>query len=86
MRKVYQNESKMARLPVAVIFGVGFTAVLFGFIPLPSLNVRWSCAQPARWNYLRLLRRKSRHHHLKQRNHLKQRLNRNSQRQRNRFH
>ncbi len=33
MRKVYQNESKMARLPVAVIFGVGFTAVLFGFIP-----------------------------------------------------
>ena len=33
MRKVYQNESKIARLPVAVIFGVGFTAVLFGFIP-----------------------------------------------------
>lgn len=33
MRKVYQNESKFARLPVAVIFGVGFTAVLFGFIP-----------------------------------------------------
>lgn len=33
MRKVYQNESKLARLPVAVIFGVGFTAVLFGFIP-----------------------------------------------------
>jgi protein TonB len=33
MRKVYQNESKIARLPVAIIFGVGFTAVLFGFIP-----------------------------------------------------
>jgi len=33
MRKVYQNETKLARLPVAVIFGVGFTAVLFGFIP-----------------------------------------------------
>lgn len=33
MRKVYQNETKIARLPVAVIFGVGFTAVLFGFIP-----------------------------------------------------
>lgn len=33
MRKVYQNESHFARLPVAVIFGVGFTAVLFGFIP-----------------------------------------------------
>lgn len=33
MRKVYQNEIKIARLPVAIIFGVGFTAVLFGFIP-----------------------------------------------------
>ncbi|MBC8095729.1 MAG: energy transducer TonB [Akkermansiaceae bacterium] len=33
MRKVYQNESRFARLPVAIIFGVGFTAVLFGFIP-----------------------------------------------------
>jgi protein TonB len=33
MRKVYQNETKIARLPVAIIFGVGFTAVLFGFIP-----------------------------------------------------
>jgi protein TonB len=33
MRKVYQNENHFARLPVAVIFGVGFTAVLFGFIP-----------------------------------------------------
>ncbi len=33
MRKVYQNESHFARLPVAIIFGVGFTAVLFGFIP-----------------------------------------------------
>lgn len=33
MRKVYQNESQFVRLPVAVIFGVGFTAVLFGFIP-----------------------------------------------------
>ena len=33
MRKVYQNESKIARRPVAVIFGVGFTGVLFGFIP-----------------------------------------------------
>ena len=33
MRKVYQNESKFAGLPAAIIFGVGFTAVLFGFIP-----------------------------------------------------
>ena len=33
MRKVYQNESSYAGLPVAIIFGVGFTAVLFGFIP-----------------------------------------------------
>src|SRR6185436_5690275 len=33
MRKVYQNESNFARLPVAIIFGVGFTGVLFGFIP-----------------------------------------------------
>jgi periplasmic protein TonB len=33
MRKVYQKESHFARLPVAIIFGVGFTAVLFGFIP-----------------------------------------------------
>ena len=33
MRKVYQNESRFARLPVAIIFGVGFTAILFGFIP-----------------------------------------------------
>src|SRR5580765_1044315 len=33
MRKVYQNESHFARLPVAILFGVGFTAVLFGFIP-----------------------------------------------------
>jgi len=33
MRKVYQNEGHFARLPVAVIFGVGFTGVLFGFIP-----------------------------------------------------
>lgn len=33
MRKVYQNESNYAGLPVAVIFGVGFTAMLFGFIP-----------------------------------------------------
>src|SRR6478736_3211576 len=33
MRKVYQNESKFAKLPAAIIFGVGFTAVLFGFIP-----------------------------------------------------
>lgn len=33
MRKVYQNKSHFARLPVAIIFGVGFTAVLFGFIP-----------------------------------------------------
>lgn len=33
MRKVYHNDVKIARLPVAVIFGVGFTAVLFGFIP-----------------------------------------------------
>ena len=33
MRKVYQNKSDFAGLPVAIIFGVGFTAVLFGFIP-----------------------------------------------------
>ena len=33
MRKVYQNESHYAGLPVAIIFGVGFTAMLFGFIP-----------------------------------------------------
>jgi protein TonB len=33
MRKVHQNESHMARLPVAIMLGVGFTAVLFGFIP-----------------------------------------------------
>jgi protein TonB len=33
MRKVYQNESHFARLPVAIIFGVGFTGILFGFIP-----------------------------------------------------
>lgn len=33
MRKVYQNESNFAGLPVAIIFGVGFTAMLFGFIP-----------------------------------------------------
>jgi periplasmic protein TonB len=33
MRKVYQNESNFAGLPVAILFGVGFTAVLFGFIP-----------------------------------------------------
>lgn len=33
MRKVYQNENHLARLPAAIIFGVGFTAVLFGFIP-----------------------------------------------------
>lgn len=33
MRKVYQNESKLAHLPVAIIFSVGFTALLFGFIP-----------------------------------------------------
>ena len=33
MRKVYQNESKLSGLPVAIIFGVGFTALLFAFIP-----------------------------------------------------
>jgi len=33
MRKVYQNESNIAKLPVAIILGVGFTAILFGFIP-----------------------------------------------------
>jgi protein TonB len=33
MRKVYQKESRFARLPVAVIAGAGITAVLFGFIP-----------------------------------------------------
>ena len=33
MRKVYQNESHIARLPLAIIVGVGFTGILFGFIP-----------------------------------------------------
>jgi|SRR6478736_5625632 protein TonB len=33
MRKVYQSESRFSGMPAAVIFGVGFTAVLFGFIP-----------------------------------------------------
>jgi len=33
MRKVYQNESNFASLPVAIILSVGFTAFLFGFIP-----------------------------------------------------
>jgi protein TonB len=33
MRKVYQDEKSGAGLAVAVVFGVGFTALLFGFIP-----------------------------------------------------
>jgi len=33
MRKVYQNESHFSRLAIAIIFGVGFTGILFGFIP-----------------------------------------------------
>ena len=33
MRKVYQSKSSFAGLPMAIIFGVGFTGVLFGFIP-----------------------------------------------------
>ena len=33
MRKVYQDEKAGAGLAVAVVFGVGFTALLFGFIP-----------------------------------------------------
>ena len=33
MRKVYQNERPVTHLMAAVIFGVGFTAMLFGFIP-----------------------------------------------------
>ncbi len=33
MRKVYQNEKSPLGLPVAVFLSVGFTALLFGFIP-----------------------------------------------------
>jgi len=44
MRKVYQNESHIARLPVAIIFGVGFTAVLFGFIPFAHRVVNPNCS------------------------------------------
>lgn len=33
MRKVYQNEKSSLGLPAAVTFSVGFTALLFGFIP-----------------------------------------------------
>lgn len=33
MRKIYQNEARSAGLPVAIAFSVGFTALLFGFIP-----------------------------------------------------
>ena len=33
MRKVYQNEKNSLGLPVAIFFSVGFTALLFGFIP-----------------------------------------------------
>ena len=33
MRKVYQDAKSGAGLAVAVVFGVGFTALLFGFIP-----------------------------------------------------
>jgi protein TonB len=43
MRKVYQNEVHFARLPLAITLGVGFTAVLFGFIPFAH-----RVAQPSR--------------------------------------
>jgi protein TonB len=33
MRKVYQNDTSGTRLALAVFAGVGFTALLFGFIP-----------------------------------------------------
>ncbi|MCU0770633.1 MAG: energy transducer TonB [Verrucomicrobia bacterium] len=33
MRKVYQNETSGAGVAIAVFVGVGFTALLFGFIP-----------------------------------------------------
>jgi len=33
MRKVYQTEKNPLGLPVAIFFSVGFTALLFGFIP-----------------------------------------------------
>ena len=33
MRKVYQNEKNSLGLPVAIFFSVGFTALLFGFLP-----------------------------------------------------
>ncbi len=33
MRKVYQNEKSAAGFAIAVVFSVGFTALLFGFIP-----------------------------------------------------
>jgi len=33
MRKVYQNEKNALGLPIAVFVAVGFTAMLFGFIP-----------------------------------------------------
>lgn len=33
MRKVYQQEKDVSGLPVAIIASVGFTALLFGFIP-----------------------------------------------------
>jgi len=33
MRKVYQNEKNALALPIAIFFSVGFTALLFGFIP-----------------------------------------------------
>ena len=33
MRKVYQNEKNLLGLPVAIFVSVGFTALLFGFIP-----------------------------------------------------
>lgn len=40
MRKVYQTESRFSGLPAAVIFGVGFTAILFGFIPFAHRIVK----------------------------------------------
>jgi protein TonB len=51
MRKVYQNESNFARLPVAIIFGVGFTGILFGFIPFAH-----RVANPQRTLELRMAR------------------------------
>ncbi len=37
MRKVYQNDGASYRLPVATIFGVGITAILFGVLPFSHI-------------------------------------------------